>query len=190
MSFWRLLHIARWVLVVLAFLYIALVIYSYPHLHKEHLANAAAAKIEAQKLTPDDVDGAHLPPPPDRGAVDATVAGADANRNGIRDDVELAIFAKYPTSTAVRAAELQYAMDIQTQVTEVFDPETWKAAAIQRDRGFGCLYDASPEYAALEKEVNDLVLDTENRTEQLNSIQRYGVSYKLSSGPDCDVIRE
>ena len=52
--------------------------------------------------------GTNLPPQPYEPENDATVAGLDKNNNGIRDDVELAIFAKYPKSAKIRAAELQY----------------------------------------------------------------------------------
>lgn len=191
LSIWR---IARWIILALALAYAAIVIYAYPHDHQEHLDGAAVAKISSQKLTIADVDGGHLPPPPDPSKTGTTLAGVDANDNGIRDDVELAIFAEYPTSsatsTAIRAAELQYAMALQIQITEVFDPATWEAAAHQYDRGFGCLYDASDsQYSAFENEVDALVLNTPSRTAQFNSIGQYGVSYKLSSGPDCDVTR-
>lgn len=186
----RVMRFALWTVLALFIAYGSLVIYAYPHDHEQHLSDAAVGKIEAQKLTPDDVDGNHLPPLPDPSQVDATVAGIDANDNSIRDDVELAIFAKYATSTPIRAAELQYAMDLQTQLTQVFDLATWEAAVKQNDRGFGCLYDASnSEYSNLEKEVEDLVLDTPDRIKQFGSVEQYRVSYKLSSGPDCDVIR-
>jgi hypothetical protein len=191
LSVWR---VARWVILALALGYIAIVIYAYPHDHQEHLDVAAVAKIDSQKITMADVDGSNLPPPPDPSQAEATIAGVDANDNGIRDDVELAIFAEYPTSSAtstnIRSAELQYAMALQVQITEVFDPATWEAAAHQYDHGFGCLYDvSSSQYSSFENEVYALVLNTPSRTKQFNSIEQYGVSYKLSSGPDCDVSR-
>jgi hypothetical protein len=187
----RIMRGAPWVLFVLFVTYGAIVLYAYPHDHEQHLAEATVTKIEAQKLTMVDVDGSHLPPPPDSNRVDETVAGIDANGNGIRDDVELAIFAEYSTSTETRSAELQYAMDLQIQLTEVFDPTTWEAAAKQNDRGFGCLYDTSESgYGILEKEVEGLVLNTPDRIKRFKSIEQYRVSYKLSSGPDCDVVRD
>ncbi len=61
-------------------------------------------------------NGKHLPLTPNKEENDATVAGIDNNGNGIRDDVELAIFAKYPNSAKIRAAELQYAMALQLMI--------------------------------------------------------------------------
>jgi hypothetical protein len=175
--------------------YALVVIYAYPHDHEAHLAAVMVEKIDAQTLTGADVDGQHLPPVPDPAEANATIAGIDANDNGIRDDVELAIFNEYPTSSAtsaaVRSAELQFAMDMQMQLTDVSDADTWKAAIIQWGRGFSCLYDASSTgYAALESEVEGSVLNTKDRTDRYGSIEQYRVAYKLSSGPDCDVSRE
>jgi hypothetical protein len=187
---YRAMRGALFVLIAFFAGYSMLVIYAYPHDHQQHLDQAAIAKIEARKLTMNDMDGNHLPPRPDPGQLNANIAGVDANDNGIRDDVELAIFARYSTSTRIRAAELQYAMDLQIQLTEVFDPATWEAATKQNDRGFGCLYDTSNSgYPMLEKEVEGLVLNTPDRIKQFESIEQYRVSYKLSSGPDCDIDR-
>lgn len=191
---YRVWRIAHWVLPALAAMYAVAVIYAYPHDHEAHISEAMVEKIQAKKLTSADVDGQHLPPPPDPSQIDTTLAGIDANGNGIRDDAELAIFAEYPTSsatsTAVRAAELQYAMDLQIQLTDVFDTATWTAAIQVRERGFGCLYDASnTSYSDLEKEVEDIVLNTEIRQKQFQFIEQYGVAYELLSGPDCDVVR-
>jgi hypothetical protein len=184
-----------WSLATLALVYALIVIYAYPHDHEAHLAAVMVEKIDAQKLTNADADGQHLPPVPDPAEAKATIAGIDANDNGIRDDVELTIFREYPsfsaTSTAVRSAELQYAMDLQMQLTEVSDINTWKAEIVQWGRGFSCLYDASSTgYAALESEVENSELNTKDRANRYNSIEQYRVAYKLSSDPDCDVSRE
>ncbi|MDR3570831.1 MAG: hypothetical protein P4L81_01365 [Candidatus Pacebacteria bacterium] len=184
----KLWKVLRWTIIFVALVYAAMVIYAYPHVHQERLDREVVAQIEAQKITPDDVAGAHLAPTPDPNAIDATVQGVDANQNGIRDDVELAIFARHPTSSAIRAAELQYAMDLQTQLTQVTDTATWAAAEIQRERGFGCLYDTSRgEYSRFETETDALVINTNLRKERFDWMQQFGTSYKLSFGPDCDV---
>ena len=80
------------------------------------------------------MNGEHLPPPPDPAQVDATIEGVDANGNGIRDDVELAIFKKYPNSARIRAAELQYAMALQMYLSKVFNSETLVAVIQGEDR--------------------------------------------------------
>ena len=57
--------------------------------------------------------------PSDPGALaDATVQGVDANQNGIRDDVELAVFKEYPNSAKTRAVLLQYALALQMEVIQ------------------------------------------------------------------------
>jgi hypothetical protein len=191
----RTMRIVRWVLIVLALAYTGIVIYAYPHDHEQHMSDAVVATINEQKLTASDVDGSQLPSMPDESQINATVAGVDANQNGIRDDVELAIFAAYPTSSAtstmIRSAELQYAMDLQTMLTKVFDQNTWQAAMVERERGFGCLYDStSTGYSKLEKQVDGLVRNTAARDQQYKATEQYAISYKLAPDPDCDVIRK
>ena len=84
----RVWRVARWIFLALAIAYIALIIYRIPAVREEKISQATVAKIGAQKLTIDDVDGTHLPPAPDPSQANATLAGVDANDNGIRDDVE------------------------------------------------------------------------------------------------------
>src|ERR1700761_2907630 len=104
---------ARWPLSVLVVAYAALVIWRIPAVTEQQKTAATIATINAQKITMADVMGTDLPPVPYEPENDATVAGIDANNNGIRDDVELAIFKEYPNSPRIRAAELQYAMTEQ-----------------------------------------------------------------------------
>ncbi|MFY9463152.1 MAG: hypothetical protein WAP52_03130 [Candidatus Sungiibacteriota bacterium] len=73
------------------------------------------AKIHATKLSLDDVMGKNLPPDPGVEA-DKTLQGIDASRNGIRDDVELAIFKLHPDSARIRAVLLQYALALQGEL--------------------------------------------------------------------------
>src|SRR3989344_3858148 len=124
----------RWPLLALAVLYIALVVYRAFVLVAEDETRVAVENIHAERLTMDDVDGKHLPPPPDLAQVDATIEGIDANGNGIRDDVELAIFAKYPNNLKIRAATSQYAKSIQMYLTVVYNTETLTAVAQEEER--------------------------------------------------------
>ena len=87
------------------------------HFYNLKKTNEQVAKIHATKLTMDDVIGKSLPPDPGAEA-DKTVAGIDANQNGIRDDVELAIFKEYPNSAKTRAVLLQYALALQMEVIQ------------------------------------------------------------------------
>lgn len=183
----QLWHIVRSILLALAVAYIALVIYAYPHNHQAHLDAAAIPKIQSQKLSVSDVDGSKLPPPPDPTLVNSTVAGIDANDNGIRDDVELAIFEEYPTSsttsTAIRAAELQYAMDLQMEFTDVTDSATLIAVIQQEGRGFLCILNDQRE-----EDVEGLVFNTEQRKDYRESIRKkYMTSFRLDASDFCDV---
>jgi len=180
----RIWEIARWVFLGFVLLYVAVVIYAYPHDHEAHLSAAMVAKIQAQRITPADIDGQYLPPPPDRAKVNATIAGIDANDNGIRDDVELAIFAEYPTSTATRAAELQYAMTEQMFLTDVFDQNTWKAVADQDDRAYQCVAAHSAETDIVEA----LVVNTPERQQKFDEVfSSFETSFGLPSGAVCDI---
>src|SRR5665213_1269484 len=146
--------------------YVSLLIYSYPHYKEEQLDSVATQRIESERLTKGDVDGARLPSPAEKSEVDATIAGVDENGNGIRDDVELAIFAHYPTSPSVRAAELQYAMELQNELTSVFDSATLVAVIRAEGRGFLCI--SNDQHA---KEVEDLVFNTDARKSQRERIR-------------------
>jgi hypothetical protein len=101
------------------------------------------AKIHATKLTMDDVMGANLPPSP---GVEAgmTIVGIDANKNGIRDDVELAIFKEYATSSKTRAVLLQYALALQMEFTQpLVNTETVIAVAQEESRAHYCVTNLS-----------------------------------------------
>ena len=201
---YRLWRIIRWPLGVLVVLYAALVIYRIPAVMEKQRTTETVERIHAQKLTIENVNGEHLPPPPDPAQVDATVEGIDANMNGIRDDVELAIFKKYPNSAKVRAAELQYAMALQMYLTEVFNSETWKAVAIRSGKGYGCVYDTGPRvtlseseeriqqaFAVVDKRLNEtenLVFNTPKRKQIYEDVSRkFTTSFGGSDGQDCDL---
>ncbi|MBI3442959.1 MAG: hypothetical protein HY007_04280 [Candidatus Sungbacteria bacterium] len=131
--------ILKWFLLILLIAFAALVVYRMFYLRNEAKTNEQVAKIHATKLTLDDVMGKNLPPDPGPLA-DQTVAGIDANRNGIRDDVELAIFKQYPASAKTRAVLLQYALALQMEVTQVIVSEGTVIAAIQEeDRSYLCV---------------------------------------------------
>jgi hypothetical protein len=188
----------RWPLAILLLIYIAGVIYRIPAVQEKQRSQDAVAVIQAQHLTMADVDDSHLPPPPDPALVDATIAGVDANDNGIRDDVELAIFNKYPgpSNIKIRAAELQYAMALQAELTKVFNTETWVAVAIKEDRGYQCVAGTYPRedlrthlqvVDARIKEVEDLEFNSTVRTTQ----EEKNLDYTTSFGPEntgfCDL---
>ncbi|MEO0084202.1 MAG: hypothetical protein ABIJ94_00560 [candidate division WOR-3 bacterium] len=119
------------------------------------------AQIRATKLTLDDVLGKNLPPDPGADA-DKTPQGIDANKNGIRDDVELAIFKQYPTSAKMRAPLLQYALNLQLIATLPFvNEEIATAWAEENSRTSDCIADTfvprkTPESSRTNAEVEKI----------------------------------
>src|SRR3989344_4218513 len=180
----RLWRWVRWPLAVLVVAYAVLVVYRTGYLFEKDRVDADVAGIHAQRLVLADVEGAHLPPDPSVQENNATVAGVDVNQNGIRDDVERAIFKKYPTDKKSRAAALQYAKALQMEFTQVYNSETLVAVIQEEDRGFICLGEDRKR-----EEIKDLVFDTEVRRNWRENIrEQYGKSYKLSNIQECDIL--
>jgi len=197
----RFFKILKWAVLVLAGLYIAAVIARAAYLVQKHFADlktdAAVEKIHNTKLTLDDVLGANLPPDPGA-AADQTIAGVDANNNGIRDDVELAIFKAYPNSAKTRAVLLQYALTLQLEMTlPVLNTDTVTAViADNNTRAHICIWSITSrsdekKYIAEtdknEKFVENLQLNNEQRKNYLdNDVYNYLRSYSASHG-GCDL---
>lgn len=202
--FQRLWDIVWWgSIAVLAFL-IVVFAWRAPAVREKEKTEQMVAQILAQRLEMKDVDGSNLPPTPDAALVDKTVEGIDANENGIRDDVELAIFEKYPDDVKIRAAELQYAMVLQNELNRVFSSGTFIAALQQEGRGYGCVFDTAPKVSLDDpqekwteqsriaetrvSEVDNLVFDTSERKQmQEKNFQKYMRSYSSLNGEDCDL---
>lgn len=172
----------KWPVLVLVFLYCVLVGWRVFYLFEEEKTADAVAAIHAQKITLADVTGENLPPIPDQAENDATVAGIDVNNNGIRDDVELAIFKKY-NNVQSRAAALQYAMSEQRYLTHVFDTPTWKAVAEETGRAGRCLFDVEVDW----EEIVNLISNTSLRKEARTNAFKYITSYGPAEGAPCDV---
>src|SRR3990167_1471135 len=173
----------KWPIYILAAGYVLLVIYDIQRLFDIDKTNEAVAAIHAQKITLADVQGTNLPPVPDQAENDATVAGVDKNNNGVRDDVELAIFKKYPNSAKIRAAELQYAMTEQMYLTRVFNTETWKAVAEEVGRAHLCVLDVDANRKEVEAWTSNTQLRKETRTKAFEFITTHGDA----PGKPCDV---
>jgi len=124
---------------VIFIIYVALVIYRAFHFWNLEKTNKQVEKIHSTKLTLDDVFGKNLPTDPGAEA-DKTVAGIDANTNGIRDDVELAIFKEYPDSAKTRAVLLQYALALQMEVIQpIVNTETVTEVVREQSRAYLCV---------------------------------------------------
>jgi hypothetical protein len=135
-SFFKIL---KWIFLILVGLFIILVIGRVIYRLNEAKTDEQIIKIHNTKLTLDDVMGKNLPPDPGPLA-DATVEGVDANQNGIRDDVELAIFKEYPNSAKTRAVLLQYALALQMEVIQpIVNTKTVTEVIREQSRAFVCI---------------------------------------------------
>ncbi len=125
--------ILKWCGIIFVGLFALLLIVRLPFFIEKKKTDEQVLKIHATKLTLDDVMGKNLPPDPGAEA-DKTVAGIDANKNGIRDDVELAIFKEYPNSAKTRAVLLQYALALQMEMVQLM-VNTQTVTAVSEDEG-------------------------------------------------------
>jgi hypothetical protein len=176
----------KWPVLVLVVAYGALVIWRTFVLFDEDKTKEAVAGIHAARITLADVNGDNLPPVPDQAENDATVEGVDKNNNGIRDDVELAIFAKYPNDKKARAAALQYAMTEQMYLTKVTNMETWKAVAEEVGRAESCLIRAKTGSEDFEL-ISDLVFNSSQRKAIRTEVFNYITSHGDAEGTPCDI---
>jgi hypothetical protein len=108
-----------WFLVALVVIYFAVATMRMFYFFDRDKTDAQIVEIHAGKITLDDVLGKNLPSSPGAEA-DKTIVGVDSNANGIRDDVELAIFEAYPDSARMRAPLLQYAFAFQKETVQPF----------------------------------------------------------------------
>ena len=159
----KFLKILKWIGIVLLGAFIILVVIRAFHFYNLDKTNEQVAKIHATRLKLSDVMGENLPPDPGEEA-DKTVAGVDGNQNGIRDDVELAIFKEYPDSAKTRAVLLQYALALQMQTTqEILNEETTTQIAEENSRARTCIADnlvprKTPESSRSYEEVEKINL--------------------------------
>ncbi|MFA5791910.1 MAG: hypothetical protein WC884_02645 [Candidatus Paceibacterota bacterium] len=135
----KIFKILKWAFLILIGLYLILVAVRVVHFFNLDKTNAQVQKIHNTKLALDDVMGTNLPPDPGTEA-DKTVQGIDANNNGIRDDVELAVFKEYPNSAKTRAVLLQYALALQMQfVQPIVNTTTVTEVVREQSRAFICI---------------------------------------------------
>ena len=189
--------IILWVLAVLAIAFVAAVIIRIPYVNEKKKTDEAVVKIHSTKLTLDDVLGKNLPAAPNPAEADKTVAGIDANDNGIRDDVEIAIFNAYPDSAKTRAVLLQYALALQTEMTlPLVNTETVTATIEDNEsRALNCVWSISSRAdmnkfmegtTANEDFVKNRQFNTDQRKQALSDLLKKLGSYSVSHG-DCDI---
>lgn len=176
----------KWPVLAVLFAYAVLVGWRVFWMFEEDKTKEAVAQIHAARITLADVMGSNLPPVPDQEENDATVAGIDKNNNGIRDDVELAIFKKYPNDNKKRAAALQYAGAEQMYLTHVYDSQTWKAVAEEVGRAQSCTIQAKLSWAEFEN-IETLVVNTDLRKHTRTEAFEFIISHGDAPGTPCDV---
>ena len=183
-------------LAAVAAIYVVLVIIRMFHFYNLDKTNEQVVKIHNTKLMMDDVIGKNLPPDPGAEA-DKTVQGIDANKNGIRDDVELAIFKAYPDSAKTRAVLLQYALALQMEVVQkVVNKEVVGEVANKQDRAFFCVAKIVPGggessvFVAIEKYgkfMSDKQFNTEERKTAHKIFYSYLKSGRIDDSVSCDI---
>ena len=194
--------IILWVLAVFAIAFVAIVIIRIPYVMEEKKTDEAVAKIHSTKLTLDDVMGKNLPSSAKatqgEPGSDDTIAGIDANNNGIRDDVELAVFATYPSSAKTRAVLLQYALALQMEMTQpLVNTGTVTAVAEDEGRAYYCVGELTPRTDMknflemgdkLHSFVEGLQLNNQQRKDTQKAFYNGNLgSYSDSGGEDCDL---
>lgn len=189
----KVLNILKYTAATLGGLLIVVFFVRLPAVLNQRKTDAAVIKIHNTKLILDDVLGKNLPPDPGADA-DKTLAGIDANNNGIRDDVELAIFKQYPNSGKTRAVLLQYAIALQLETIDPLNEITATAIAEEDSRAYACIGEIVPrsnsdlkEIDAYQKIVEALQLNTQPRKDQKTKFEEDVRSFELKSGCDIDL---
>src|SRR3989338_192870 len=190
------LKILKWGGISIGVAFAALVIYRMFYLRSERRTQEQVAKIHATKLTLDDVMGKNLPPPPGADA-DKTIQGIDANHNGIRDDVELAIFKEYPDSAKTRAVLLQYALALQMEVTQtIVNTGTVTAVAEDGGRAYYCVGEITSrtdmgKFIEIGDKLHGFIENQQLNTEARQKAQHYFYQGNLGSftspRESCDI---
>lgn len=199
----RFFRIFKWIFFVIIGFYVVLVLGRAFYFLSEDRTEAQVAKIHATKLTMDDVMGKFLPPDPGSEA-DKTLEGVDVNENGIRDDVELAIFEKYPKSPKTRAALLQYALALQMEFTQPFINTAVADKIIgEESRAYGCIADSlvprkNPESERSDAQMNqidsfyyfveNLQINNQNRKQARKDFyKKMGKDATSTKQEECDI---
>jgi hypothetical protein len=189
--------------IAVVFLIIILICYAiYAFFRFSYINNRDTAmdKINSTVLTLADVMGENLPKTPDQAVNDSTIAGIDANNNMVRDDVELAIFEKYPNSAKMRSALLQYAQALQLELTVVNSEEVMHDYLEKWGASYLCFLDAIDYYRDSEdnsegyqftKKINDeidaIIINTQSRKDYREYIYKRFMTSSGDSGKECDV---
>lgn len=119
----------------------------------------------------------------------SSVAGADANANGIRDDVEAYISAR-PYSAPQKQAAMQTAKSLQAMMlVNASDKAATDAVSVASGRAIHCLVTRFPEASGLnaERVVEDLEKVTANTEARIKAYLEYSAA---RDGTVSTVLRE
>ncbi|NTV95116.1 MAG: hypothetical protein HGA75_06815 [Thiobacillus sp.] len=123
---------------------------------------------------------------------DASVAGVDANSNGVRDDVEAYIAANYGTETE-RAAAMQYAKAMQAALqVDTSDIAAVKEVKRRLSRAGNCVYarfdGAAKQPAAVNAELRAISTNTKQRLLAYLAYNKAldGTSWAMPEGDTCE----
>jgi len=186
--------ILKWIFLILLILYLIIVAVRVFQMFGDDKTNAQVEKIHMTKLQLSDVMGDNLPPDPGAEA-DKTVVGIDVNENGIRDDVELAIFEEYPNSAKTRAVLLQYALVLQLETKQSdLNKEIATAIAEKESQSYDCIGKIVPisdddleKIDIFRNFVKDRQLNTVERKNLKTNFDNKAGSFELQSGCDIDL---
>ena len=103
------------------------------------------------------INGISVPPAPAPSTNDATAAGVDLNKNGVRDDVERAVAAK-----VLSKADFDLAMKEAALLQRTVLPVADRAAALQLTKDIMCASYATPSEVG-DRTLQDLTITTDQR---------------------------
>lgn len=123
----------------------------------------------------------------------STVAGIDADQNGIRDDIQAYINATYPEPEQQKAVS-QYARSLQAKLlVNPKDKYQVRASSDASVKGMSCIYekvpvDNSPQAARVVEEIFSLTTNTKQRLKAYMAFDQAmdGAVISLPTGKVCD----
>ena len=191
----KILKIIAWVFLVLITIIVIIAITRIPHYFEVQKTQEQIVKIHNTKISLNDVWGVNLPPDPGAEA-DKTIQGIDANKNGIRDDVELAIFKEYKDSAKTRAGLLQYALVLQMETVQPFlNEDIATETTREQSRGFICvgktllredIFKFNKQEDVLINFIKERQFNTQDRKDERKNFVKKVRSYS-DLGDFCDV---
>jgi len=125
------------------------------------------------------------------GAENATVAGIDANNDGVRDDVQRYIYATYPNSAKSRSALTQYAKGVQASFVNVSTARQAVVVEPQLLRAGACVTATMGSTSAI-TEIDARMANTPARVNARSTYEGYleGKVFTIPAGDPatlCDV---